>query len=113
MKTLKLVMIATLVTFGMVSFGNVNVNANDVDSQLAGPTLKVVEISLEEALQIPGLVSAMRLQLDKDMIDPTVEKKIYTFDVVYLNYLVSITGHVEQWVLFFGSGFTKYRPAIT
>ena len=96
MKTLKLLMIASFVTFTMVSYGNV-INLE------SGPTIRIVEISLEQAVENPGLVAEMYRQLDVDMLDPASRKEIYTFDVYYQHFVVRITGTLSEWGLFFNS----------
>ena len=89
MKTVKLVMIATLLTFTAVSIAN------------AGSTGKMndINISFEKAIQNPGLVVAMHQQLNGDFLSS--DKTVYNVNVVYQNIIFRITGSRAQWEIFF------------
>lgn len=94
MKTLKLVMIAFLVsTVAMVGFANLDHPDTQPVSKL------IVNVTFEEAMQIPGLNVAMHQQLNNDFMG--VNASTYTFDVTHMNYVFRITGTYAQWVWFF------------
>jgi hypothetical protein len=94
MKTIKLVMIATLLTFTAVGIAN-------ADGFKSKPiTTRVVNISFEKAVQIPGLVAAMNQQLNVQMLE-SHPGKTWTASVIYKNVDYRITGTREQWELFF------------
>jgi hypothetical protein len=100
MKTVKLVMIASLLTFTAV---NVTKADHPID-------LRVINISFEEAIQNPGLVVAMHMQLNSNMLDR--DQTVYTFNVMYDYTVYRITGTLRQWQIFFDWRFdsrTTYR----
>ena len=97
MKTLRLIIIATFISFTMVSVGNV------INLYHGVQTVKIVEITLEEAVQDPGLVSAMYQQLNAGYFLTGSYQQTYTLDVYYMNYTLRITGSLSQWKLFFRS----------
>jgi hypothetical protein len=94
MKTLKFALIAALVACTMVSLSY-------ADGFTGKPKpIKVVNLTLEKAVQIPGLVVAMYQQIDKDdFLNNT--HLILVAEVVYQGTLYRISGSFEQWVLFF------------
>ena len=89
MKTLKLVMIATLVSLVMVSFA----------SQDPDTPKKKISLDFQQAIQNPIVLTAMYEQLDYSFLN--VNWKTYTVEVLVRNYTVSITGTQSQWVSFF------------
>jgi hypothetical protein len=100
MKTLRIAMIAAFVAFAMVSLAN-------TDDFKIKPTKKVVNMTINEAIKIPGLVVAMHQQLNEDFLKNN--QPSYTKDVVYLGVIVRITGTFDQWKLFFRHPF--FMPA--
>jgi hypothetical protein len=94
MKTLKLALFATLVAFAMAS-----VASADGVNNLPKP-VKVMNISLEQAMHYPGLVAAMYVQIDKKSFlhNPSL---IYTAEVTYSGILFRISGTREEWLRFF------------
>jgi hypothetical protein len=94
MKTLKLALVATLVAFAMVSVAS-------ADGFRSKPKpIRVVNLTIEKAMSIPGLVAAMYAQLDKDDIldNPT---PTLVAEVTYNGALYRISGSLAQWALFF------------
>jgi len=94
MKTAKLVMIATLLSFTAVSIAN-------SDGFIGRPIVKqAVSISIENALHNPGLENAMHQQLKASIlyffVGPTL-----TVDVKYIKVNYRITGSYGQWLEFF------------
>jgi hypothetical protein len=94
MKTLKLTILATILAFAMVSVAN-------ADGFKTRPAQKVINITLLQAIQNPGLVSAMYQQIDPNSLNTGQET--YTFVVVYQGYNYRITGTHDQWMIFFRS----------
>jgi len=94
MKTLKFAMIAALIACTMVSLAN-------ADGFKSKPKpIKVVNLTFEKAMSIPGLVAAMYAQLDKDdfLNNP---QHTYIAEVTYNGTLYRISGTLAQWIRFF------------
>ena len=91
MKTLKLAMVAAILSLAMISYGGIK------------PTpisKKVVKITLSQALSEPGLVIAMKAQLKMSFLK--VEKHgLYVGTVRYSNVVYKIYGKRTQWIRFF------------
>ena len=95
MKTLRLVMIATFVAFTMVSYAS-------ADKKHEHPVNKqIINLSFDLAIQNPGLVAAMKLQLNDNFL--SINQQTYTVDVLYMGYIVRITGTYAQWLSFFNN----------
>jgi hypothetical protein len=94
MKTLKFALIAALVVCTMVSLSHADGFKNKPKP------IKVTNLTLEEAVHIPGLVVAMYKQLDKDDFLINIQHT-YVAEVVYLGSLYRISGTFDQWVRFF------------
>ena len=93
MKTLKFAVIAVLVAFTMVSLAN----ADDFKSK---PKFKkVVNISLDKAMDNPGLLTAMYDQIDKNEI-LNMPNYICIFEVNYEGSVYRITGTRPEWLRF-------------
>ena len=94
MKTLKLALVATLVAFLMV-------NAASADGFKSKPKFSLrVALSLEQAMQNPGLVVALYNQVHpEDVLNYGLPP--YTFEVKYNNTLYVVTGSLQQWLIFF------------
>lgn len=92
MKTLKIAMIATLVAFTLASMAN-------ADGIKAKRTKKTVNITFEQAIQVPGLVAAMYAQLDDSFLEK--EQPYYTVKVDHSGIIFRITGTRNQWIMFF------------
>jgi len=94
MNTLKFAFIVALIACTMVSFAN-------ADGLKSKPKpIKVVNLTIEKALQNPGLVAAMCQQLDKDDFLNNLQHT-YFAEVSYNGTLYRITGTLAQWVRFF------------
>jgi hypothetical protein len=94
MKTLKFAVIAAIVACTMVSLSY-------ADGFKENPKpVKVINISLEKAVGIPGLVVAMYTQIDKDEF---LHSPTYTLvaQVTYNGACYRIHGTLLQWIMFF------------
>lgn len=92
MKTLKLVLIAAILSFGMAS----------MTAHSASKNIKVINLSLVQAVQEPGLVAVMYDNLTLDMLK--VDKfGNYTAIVKYNRNLYRIYGSLPLWTRFFNS----------
>jgi hypothetical protein len=92
MKTMRIAMIATFVALAIASLAN----AGDIKAK---PTKKVVDVTFEQAVQLPGLVVAMYQQLNSEFLND--EEPVYTVKVDHGGVTFRITGTRDQWVLFF------------
>ena len=87
-------MVATLVAFAFATVAN----ADDFTSK--PKPIKVVNLTLEKALSIPGLVTAMFAQLDKDdFLNGT--QHTFIAEVKYNGAIYRISGTLLQWLRFF------------
>ena len=94
MKTLKIALIATLVAFTMVS-------VSYADGFKAMPKFKmVINLSVEKAIQNPGLVRAMYQQISMDELLGTPQHT-YVATVYYQGNTYRISGNYDQWMRFF------------
>lgn len=96
MKTSKILMIACLAAFTMMSF---SMQAG-VDPNTSYTSKTVVHLTLLEAVQHPELVDAMYDQLNDDFLLSGMDK-IYTQTLYHANVIWVITGTYNQWRLFF------------
>jgi hypothetical protein len=102
MKTIKLMIIATLLTFSAVSVTN-------ADGFRTRPKVKQAHyVTIQQAVQDPGLVVAMHEQVSPNILyfylGPTL-----TVDVNYLKIVYRISGSRGEWVNFFhGPTIKKY-----
>ena len=96
MKALKLVLIATVVSFAMMSYAGVDKEnpAQKVEKE------RVIKISLTQALTNPGLVCAMYQQLTPAFLQ-VEQPGLYVATVRYMRKLIEISGTREAWVEFF------------
>lgn len=94
MKTLKLALVATLVAFMMVSVAN-------ADGFKSKPKFtRKVTLTLEKAMDSPGLVAAIYNQVSlQDVLNYGLPP--YIFDVKYNGALYMISGTRQQWLSFF------------
>ena len=93
MKSLKLTLIAIVISFASASIAH-------ADGFTTNPQAKkIVNLSIQQAVQNPDLVIAMYQQLDPVFLKSN--QPYYSKDVVFQNYVVRITGTYEQWILFF------------
>ena len=106
MKSLRLALIATFVALAMGSFaqaysGNSSTN-NKLGIQLQPPT-KIINITLYQAIQNPGLEAAIMQQVTPDMIRDHSNSAL-TFNVSFDGYIFIVTGSLAQWQLFMKLG---------
>ena len=94
MKTLKLALVATLVACALVN------NASADGFKIKPAPVKVINLSIEKAMVVPGLVSAMYAQIDKKAIlsNPSL---VYVAEVSYNGTLYRISGTLAQWIQFY------------
>ena len=97
MKTMKIALIAALVCFVAMSY-----------AKEEPKTYKLVKISLEQAKKDPGLVAAMKFQLDTEFLK--IEHPGWYIGVVkYRNATYVIYGTRNAWLRFFNLSMKK-RP---
>ena len=92
MKTLKLFLIAAMLTIGMTS----------MPAQSKNKALKVTNITLAQAVQEPGLVAAMYEQLSLGSLKVDLNGN-HTAIVHYNLNFYRISGQYRSWVRFFQS----------
>jgi hypothetical protein len=97
MKTLRLVLICAFIATAMVN----NANADGFTSK---PAKKVINMTLVQAIQNPGIRAAMLQQLDPSFLSNNEQS--YIVDVTYQNYIIRIIGTYDQWALFFRNNWT-------
>ena len=102
MKTLRIALIAALVCFVAMSYAKVEPNNNK----------KIQVISLEQAVKNPGLVVAMKVQLDTEFLK-IEHPGWYYAKVKYQNTTYVIYGKRQAWLRFFKLAIIKKRPEIT
>ena len=95
MKTVKSILIATIVAVAFMSFA---------ESPTHPPKQKVIKITLEQAQTNPGLVCAMYQQLTLALLIPE-QAGLYVGVVKYKFKRIEISGTREAWVEFF-----RHRP---
>jgi len=94
MKTLKLALVATFVAFTMVTVAS----ADDFKSK--PKFTKAVNLTIEKAMQDPGLVAAMYAQIHEDDI-LHLGLPPFIFEVKYNGAIYRISGTRAQWIWFF------------
>jgi len=105
MKSLKLVLIAALMSSALV-------NSAHTDELASQNGKNVIRLNYSQAIQSPGLVAAMHEQLSGGFLGGPALTRI-TLRVVYQNHVYMISGTQNQWDLFFRcNGFTT-RPLST
>lgn len=95
MKTVKVLMIATLLVFTAVSITNAD-GFNQKQKKY-----KVINVSMIQALGVPGLPAAMHQQLDAQELIGCGCSSYYTADVTLQNIVYRITGTQQEWAVFF------------
>jgi hypothetical protein len=106
MKALKLAMVAILIASTMVCLAN----ADGISSK----PKKTCSITLIKALHNPGLVAAMRAQLDPGFLNNS--QLVYIAEVTYEGIVYRIRGTEIQWRLFFYPKWKikiKIKPTFT
>ena len=95
MKTAKVLIFAVLFVFTSVSV----TNADGFGEKLK--KTKIINVTLVQALGVPGLPAAMLQQLDEQVLLGCGCSSTYTADVTLQNVVYRITGTQQEWVLFF------------
>ena len=93
MKTAKVLIFATLLVFTSVSI----LNAGGFEKQ---KKTRILNVTLVQALGIPGLPSAMLQQVNEDEVTGC-DCAYYTADVTMGNTTYRVTGTKQEWILFF------------
>ena len=94
MKTLKFALIAALVACTMVSLSY-------ADGLKEKPKpMKVMNLTLEKAIHVPGLIVVMYAQIDEDELLKNIQHT-YVAEVTFQNTLYRISGTLAQWTRFF------------
>ena len=94
MKTLTFALIAALVACTMVSLAN-------TDGFKEKPKFKkVINLTLDKAIQDPGLTRAIYLQVDMNDV-LIAHLHIFVAEVVYQGNTYRISGTFDQWMRFF------------
>jgi hypothetical protein len=91
MKTLRLALVATFVALTLMSLANAD--------GFKGKPKKVVNITIDKALQDPGLEAAMYRQVDPSFLKNV--EQLYVVDVVYNWTIYRIMGSRQSWFKFF------------
>ena len=94
MKTLKFALIAAVLACTMV-----NLSYADGLKDQPKPK-KVVNLTLEKAIHVPGLIVAMYAQIDEDELLINIQHT-YVAEVTFQSTLYRISGTFEQWMRFF------------
>jgi len=92
MKTLKFAVAAGILAFAMIAYAGVGPSNQT-------PVNKIVKISFVQAIEDPGLLEAMIVQLDVSMLWNDVP--VYIGRVIYLETYYWIYGSVDEWEWFF------------
>ena len=93
MKTLKLIMIATVVSVALMSYAD---NAKQHVEKV-----RIIKVFLKQALTEPGLVCAMHQQLTPDFLFVKDKTDLYSAQVRYKHMIVEIYGTRKAWIEFF------------
>jgi hypothetical protein len=99
MKTVKLVLVATLLVLASVSVTN-------ADGFHRNPNIKVVDITLLKAMAIPGLPAIMLQQINQSSFLGCGCQASYTAHVYFNGVLYVISGSEREWEVFFRWGQT-------
>jgi hypothetical protein len=102
MKTLKLVLIAALISTALVNSAYAG-EAKPLNGK------SVIHLSFWEAIQSPGLVAAMHKQLSGGFLGGPALTNI-TLRVNYQSHVYMITGTQDQWDLFFRCNGITSQP---
>ena len=103
MKTLKIALIAALVSFVAMSYAKVEPDNNNK---------KIQVIALEQAVKNPGLVVAMKVQLNTEFLK-IEHPGFYYAKVKYQNTTYVIYGKRQAWLKFFNLAIIKKKPEMT
>ena len=98
MKTAKVLLLATLLVFTTVSI----TNADGIGQKKN--KAKTINVTLVQALGVPGLPTAMLQQLDEEQLIGCGCSSSYTANVTLGNVIYRITGTQQEWTAFFNWG---------
>jgi hypothetical protein len=98
MKSAKVILIATLLVFTTASLTNAD------GFKLQPKTNSVIYVSVMQALEVPGLASAMIRQINPDFLGCRCQA-IYSKKVRFLNVTYVISGTEQEWESFFKWGY--------
>lgn len=101
MKTTKVLIFASLLVFTSVSLSNAGGFEKPKTSKIV--VQRIINISLMQAVGVPGLPAAMLLQLNQEEVTGCDCTNI-TVDVTLGNVIYRISGSKQQWTLFFKTG---------
>ena len=93
MKTLKISLVAVVLSFLVVSVASAGISKPVNDSK------KVVYLTLIQAIQDPSLVKAMYQQLNVGFL--SVQRLVYSQSISFQGYSYVISGTYDQWATFF------------
>lgn len=97
MKTVKIIMIATLLVFTTVSLTN-------ADGFKAKPKSNIIYLTVAQALEVPGLAAVMIRQLNPGFLGCRCQS-IYSQRVIFLKVTYVISGTEQEWESFFKWGY--------
>ena len=98
MKTAKVLFFAALMVLSSVSL----TNADGIGEKKS--KLKVIHVTMVQALGVPGLPAAMLQQLDEEQLIGCGCASSYTANVTLGNLIYVITGTEQEWTVFFNWG---------
>lgn len=102
MKTLKLLTIAILLATALV-------NTAKAGEPQVYQASAVINLTFQQAIQVPGLVAAMYKQLNGGFLGgPGIQ--YITFQVTYQGHVYLITGSTKEWHLFFNHYGITEKP---
>lgn len=96
MKTVKILMIATLLVLTTASITN-------ADGFKEKPKNKTIHVTLVQAIGIPGLAASMFQQLNQGFLGCGCQST-YTVTVTFQNVIYIVTGTEREWKAFFKWG---------
>ena len=91
MKTTKLIMIVAFFSFAAMGFSGEDVKT--------GPFS--VKITLQNAIEIPGLVTAIHQQLDPGFLLEPRQPRVFTAEIRFNHVLYVISAPIPEWREFF------------
>ena len=94
MKTLSITISLVMVLLTSTVFAT-NHSANNPEKE------QTIHIKINTAIQDPGLVQQMYIQIDDDFLYEEFSTKVYTRSVFYNGNPYLITGTYNEWSLFF------------
>jgi len=102
MKALKFALIAAIVACTMVSLANAD--------EFKSKPKKVVSMTFDRAVKIPGLVTAIYEQVDPIFLNKI--EQLYVVEVVYNGAIYRILGSRMNWISFFRPRPRPHPPVV-